>query len=134
MEEHVDPQEERTIASGPGPRDPGELAPLSPEDERIYAMAAHVTGLFAPLIGPILVMVINRQRSEFVDDQAREALNFFFNVMFWSVVSLIGSLVLIGICGFVIVGIAAFILPIMGGIEAYEGRPYRYPMIVRLLK
>src|SRR5688572_6986193 len=45
-------------------------------DERTMAMLAHLLGIFTWFIGPLIIWLMKKDQSAFVDDQAKESLNF----------------------------------------------------------
>ena len=99
-------------------------------DERTWAMLAHLSIIFPAiwLIGPLIVWLVKKESSAFVDDQAKEALNFHISV-------LIASLVVAPTCiGPFVVMVAAIVYGIIGGMEANKGIAYRYPYTFRLVK
>ncbi len=76
----------------------------------------------------------------FVDDQAKEALNFNITV---ALVFLVLLLLTIGTLGIgilltaplmIIVGIAWLVFTVIAAIKANDGVSYRYPMTLRLVK
>jgi uncharacterized Tic20 family protein len=76
----------------------------------------------------------------FVDDQAKEALNFNITVAIVAVVLVLLTVMTLGI-GLVIaipvgivVGIAWLVFTIIAAIKANEGVRYRYPFTLRLVK
>jgi uncharacterized Tic20 family protein len=76
----------------------------------------------------------------FVDDQAKEALNFNITVAIASLVLLVFSVLTLGI-GLVlaiplwiIIGIFWLVFTIMAGVKANAGERYRYPFALRLIK
>ena len=109
-------------------------AGLPAQDERTLAVAAHLLGLFAGFLGPLIVWLIRKDQSAFVDDQAKEALNFQITVFIAIVISWILAFVLIGLLLMPLVGIANLVLCIIAGIKANNGESYRYPFALRLIK
>ena len=101
--------------------------------ERTSATIAHVSGLFT-IVGPILVYLLKRDESAFVEDQAAEALN--FQITLWLAFLVFGvlSAVIIGIPFLLATLVAAFVLPIRAGFAANRGERYRYPLTLRLIK
>ena len=97
-------------------------------DDRTWAMLAHISPIVGiGFIGPLVVWLIYKDKSPFVADQAKEALNFNLSVI-------IASLVLIPTCiGPMIVGIGGLVYAIMAGIEANKGVWYRYQYIFRMI-
>ena len=101
--------------------------------ERSTAVIAHLTGLFG-FLGPLLVWLLKRDDSAYVEDQAAEALNFQITLAIAAVVSLILCLVLVGFVLLFALAIAAFLLPIRAAFAANAGQRYRYPLTIRLIK
>lgn len=112
---------------------PPAAMPLSPTDERMWAMLSHVGGLFFSFVAPLVVYLVFRDRSALVRNQAAEALNFQIMVMIGMVVSAVLSIVLIGFLTMLIVGIADLALCIMAAMAANRGEYYRYPATIRFV-
>jgi uncharacterized Tic20 family protein len=81
-----------------------------------------------------LIAYLIKKNDLYVQDQAQEALN-------WSITESIGyfagyilTFVLIGILVFPVVGICNLIFCIMGAISASDGKPFRVPFAIRLIK
>ena len=62
-------------ATTPTPGSPA-MPPLSDSDSRMWAMIAHLGAILAFFVSPLIVWLVFRERSKFVDDQAKEGLNF----------------------------------------------------------
>lgn len=105
-----------------------------------WAMFAHLSALLGFLIplgsivAPLVIWQIKKAEFPFVDDQGKEALNFQITVLIAVIACFVLSFVLIGLLLLPIVGIAALVLTIMGGIKANNGETYRYPFTLRLIK
>lgn len=117
---------------------PDHTAPPPPEqnptrDEAIWAMAAHMAGLIG-IIGPLLVWLIKRQDMPFVDDQAKEALNFQINVAIATLLASVLVYFVIGILLLPLIVMAWFAFLIIGAAKAHRGEHYRYPYIYRLIE
>ena len=121
-------------------------------EERQWAMFAHLSALLGAIvtagwagsigcfIGPLVIWLMKKDTMPFVDDQAKEALNFnitvaiaFFVLFLMTVFTLGIGLILTGPL-FVIVGIAWLVLTVIAAIKANQGERYRYPMTLRLVK
>jgi uncharacterized protein len=117
--------------------------PMSPSDERTWAMLAHlapfagsVVGL--PVIGPLVVFLIYKDRSPFVRRHASAALNFQIMLMIVTVVGLVVAIPLmvltmgLAVIAFVLVAItvsvAALVLQIVAAVAANRGQDYQYPL------
>lgn len=108
-------------------------APLSPADERTWAIAAHLSPFLAsfvglPFLGPLVIYLVFRDRGPFVRHHAAQALNFQIIVMIALVVFGLLSLALIGIPFLIATGVAAIVFQIIAAVEANNGKWYRYPL------
>ena len=111
----------------------GTEPPLSPSDERLWALLAHLSIFVLSIIGPILILVLLGKRSAFVADQAREALNFHLTVLIAGLVSFLLCFVLIGFVLLPIVIVGSMVLGVIAALQANQGIPYRYPLTLRLV-
>ncbi|WP_082097372.1 DUF4870 domain-containing protein [Demequina silvatica] len=120
--------------SPPPPQQPYGAQPMTQSDERMWAMLAHLGIILFGFLPPLIIWLVFRERSAFIDDQGKEALNFSILVTIAQIVSAILWIVLIGILLSFVVGIAALILCIMAGLAANRGESYRYPFNWRIVK
>lgn len=117
----------------------GAMQALSDSD-RNMAMFCHLSSLsgfiipFGNLIGPLIIWLIKKDESEFVDIHGKEALNFQITVTLAAVVCGVLVLAIVGLLLLPVLGIAALVLTIMAAVKANEGSRYRYPMTLRLIK
>ncbi len=103
-------------------------------DERLLAMLIYVTSFFTTIIGPIIIWLIKREESAFIDYHGKEYLNFVISYFIYGIVAAISMVILIGFLLAPIVGIAAFVFTIIAAVKAYNGEMYRIPLIFRLIK
>lgn len=118
------------------------------QQERTLAMLCHIGGVvgsFVPpgnLIVPVVIWLLKKEESAFVNEHGKEAINFQINLSVWAVICFVVSFILLIIIigAFLmpltlgLLGLAGLILGIVAGVKAYEGNHYRYPFIIRLLK
>ncbi len=108
------------------------------KDDKTMAMLCHLLGIFTWFIGALVIWLIKKDESKFVDDQGKEALNFQISVAIVGVA--FGVLSLIPFVGCVTgilslaVWAALIVFSILGTVEANKGVPYRYPFSLRLIK
>lgn len=110
---------------------------------RAWAMACHIGGLasFANVcclfglgvVVPLAIWMTQRERDPFIDQHGKEAINFQFNVLFWSLVFYALSFCLIGVPLLLALHCAEVVLVVLASIEAAEGRTFRYPLTVRII-
>lgn len=134
--------------TAPPPPPPGVVS----AEEKQWAMFAHLSALLGGIItsgwagsigcfvGPLIIWLVKKDTLPFVNDQAKEALNFnitvgivFLALLLLSIVTLgIGLVVAIPL--WIIIGIAWLVLTIIAAIKANEGTAYRYPFALRFIK
>lgn len=112
-----------------------ELDSYDPEpDECSTAVLAHLSGFaglvipFGSVLGPALIYYTKREESAYVEDQAREALNFHLTAMIAAFAFSILSMILIGIPFLLFTALAWLVLPIKAAMRANRGERYRYPL------
>ncbi|HET6429028.1 MAG TPA: DUF4870 domain-containing protein [Phycisphaerae bacterium] len=132
----------------PGPAAPTPPPPTAPagamsdKDARMWAMFCHLGGLlilfqivpFANALAPLIIWLIHKDKSPFIDDQGKEALNFQIAVSIAVVVCIPLFFVLIGILLLVAVVIANVVFAITATLKANAGERYRYPYTIRFIK
>ncbi len=102
-------------------------------------MAAHLSafaGHFIPfghIFGPLVIWLAKRDSSEFVADQAREALNAQISATIYAAVAAVLILVVIGLPLLFLIWFLDIVLVIIAAVTANDGRRYRYPLILRLV-
>ncbi|PIP58692.1 MAG: DUF4870 domain-containing protein [Verrucomicrobia bacterium CG_4_10_14_3_um_filter_43_23] len=103
-------------------------------------MIAHASALlqfFIPvlggIIGPFIVWVLKRDTSAYVDDQAKEAINFNITIFIYLVISLALVYVLIGYILLPIIFLTWLIFVLIAMINASNGKRYRYPLTIHFI-
>jgi len=107
---------------------------MSQSDERLYATLGHVGIIIVGFLAPLIVWLIGKERSEFVDDQGKEALNFSILITIAYVVGWITSVILVGFLILLAALVLSIIFCIQGAIAANKGERYRYPFNWRIIK
>ncbi|MFT4217117.1 MAG: DUF4870 domain-containing protein [Micropruina sp.] len=115
---------------------------LSPAEEKTWATAAHWSGPAAALVsagvlgwlGPLIVMTSRGSKSPRVRAAAIEALNFQITIAIGFVISYILTGIAIGAFLWPLVGLASLIFSIMGAVAENQGRPYKYPFSIKIIK
>jgi len=132
----------------------GPQGEMSPPDQRMWGMLAHLSSIVAALVlsamtagfvylgavGPLVVYLVLKERGVFVRRQAAEALNFqilltivYLAGVVLSVLTLgIGLIVVVPLA--IVVGVVALVFTIIAAVKANQGVDYRYPINWRLVK
>lgn len=110
------------------------------KDERTWGMFCHLSGLagfivpFGSVIGPLIVWLMKKEESSFVNDQGREALNFRLSMLIFEVIAFFMCFILIGFLILPLLIIFELIQVIIASISANDGKPYRYPVKIEFVK
>ena len=123
------------------PLPPPPPAPATSSDIRTWCVLCHASallGLFfhflGHLLGPLIVWLVKRGESPEVDAHGKESLNFQISMLIYDAIAAILCLVLIGIPILIALWILNTVLVIIASIQASEGKFYRYPLTIRLIK
>lgn len=128
-------QEPNSPFAAPPTTHPFDLPGYAPtDDEKTWALIAHAGAVFLGFLAPLIAMLAKGNDSKWVRAHAIESLN--FNIMMFIVYTVSGvlSAVLIGLCVLIPALLAGTILAIVAGVQAFQGKAYRYPFAVRLIK
>jgi uncharacterized Tic20 family protein len=111
-----------------------------PDGDRKMAIAMHLTPLAALLllpiwgpigfIAPLVLWLVRKDVSTFVDDHGREVLNFCLSCLIWSAVL---AITIIGIPVVVILVVVMIVSMIRGASAAGRREYFRYPVTIRFL-
>lgn len=110
-------------------------------------MLAHLLGLLGlidmfvlGLIGSLVVYLTGRGESLFVEDHAREAVNFQLSMLIYGAIGVLLLIVTLGIGFLIVIPVAIalwfirLIVGIVASVAASRGEYYRYPLCLRLLR
>lgn len=139
------------MESAPGPETyvPQPSAPLTPSEERTWAMLAHLSillNLVSGILGvaaPFVIYLIYKDRSRYVAYHSLQSL--FFQMIFWVGGGVLAGVTwaLTGILAAVVVGLlcipiallvsavplAAIVYAVIGGIQCSQGQDFRYWLV-----
>ncbi len=108
--------------------------PIPTQDEKNLGLIMHVLSIVGlSLIGPLIVWLIKKDESAFINLQGRELLNFQLSILIYALICVPLCFILIGIPMLFVIGIASLILTIIGLVKATEGKIYRFPLTIRML-
>lgn len=108
--------------------------PPPDKDAKTMAMLSHLLGILLGFLGPLIIWLLKKDSSPFVDDQGKESLNFQLMLLIGYVIAGATTCLVIGFILLPIIWLLALIFGIMGTIKANEGVAYRYPFNIRFIK
>jgi len=122
----------------PGAKPPYQAVPMTPADQRTWAMATHLSAFLAAFValsflGPLILYIVFKDRGAFIRQHSAQALN--FQLTMWIGLLISFPLMLVGI-GFITAGaiaITMLVCHILGAVAASDGRDYRYPFTIRFV-
>lgn len=128
-----------------GPVTSAELdKPVLSQDDKTMGMLAHLLGIFTSFVGALIIWLTQKESSPFVEEEAKEALNFQITIMIYyavvTVASFILTIVTLGLFAMIApviypaLGIFAVVVSILGAVQAKEGKHYKYPLSIRFIK
>lgn len=113
------------------------------QDDRTMGMLVHLLGLLTGIIGVLILWLVKKDQSRFVDHHGKEALNFQLTLLIYMLgmlaLAFVAGVLTMGIGMIVIfplifaVSIGALVLEILACLAANRGEWHRYPMTIRLI-
>ena len=112
-------------------------APYAPNDEeRTMAMLIHLLGILTGFIGSLILWLVKKDSSRFIDHHGKEAINFLITAFIVSIPMTFIVVITFGI-GFVLYFpwiIMILVFDIIACVQAYKGSWHRIPLTIRLIK
>lgn len=103
-------------------------------DDRLMGTLIYVLSFFTSLIAPLIIWLIKREDSPFIDKAGKNYFNFLLYYMIWLIVASIAMFIIIGFILFPIIAILNFIFTIVAAVKAYNGEDYLPPLSIRFFK
>lgn len=103
-------------------------------DDRNLAMLAHLLGIVSGFIGALIIWLIKKDQSTFIDEQGKEALNFQITVMIGFAIAMVLTVILIGALLVPVLLIVNLVFCVLAAVAVSKGEHYKYPFAIRLLK
>ena len=100
----------------------------------LSAFAVFIFPVGGNIIAPLIIWLTRRDTSPFVEQEAKEALNFNITVSLGWIVCGALTFALIGIPLGLVLFLGWLVMTIVAAVKATEGVGYRYPISVRFVK
>ena len=110
--------------------------PLRPDEERTWAILAHLLGIASGWLGPLVILLAFRGRGRYLEHQAKESLNFQLTLVLAVLVGVGIAIVTFGFGALAVVPVlvvAQLLFPILAGVAASRFEWYRYPVNLRFV-
>lgn len=121
-----------------------DIGQVPSSEERNWATGTHLTyflGWILPVvsvIAPLLIYLMKRDESDFIEDQARETLNFQISLLIYCCITSLLWVSIIGIplaiMSYIFFAIFGAVVSIIAAIATSDGKHYQYPLTIRLIR
>lgn len=102
-------------------------------DDKNIATITHLGGTVFSFVPALIVWILKKDDSEYISEQAKEALNFQITVLLAYFISWVLAWILIGFVFMLIIWVFNIVLSIIAAISTSKGETYRYPFTLRLI-
>lgn len=106
---------------------------VSQEDKNM-AMIMWILSFFTSFIGPLLIWVMKKDESAYLNQQGKNCLNFIISYGIYVVISTILTAIVIGALFLIVIGIATVIYIILGVMASNKGEDFKVPFTFEFLK
>lgn len=146
----IPPVPEATFVPPPSPYTPPssqigasplEVGPALTANDKTMGMLSHLLALsgfigvpFGNIVGPLIIWLTQKEKSEFIDFNGKESLNFQITIIIAGLISGVLCLILVGFLLLFAVWAYGIAMTIVATMKANEGVRYRYPYTLRLIK
>ncbi|MCR8636714.1 MULTISPECIES: DUF4870 domain-containing protein [Paenibacillus] len=107
---------------------------MATSDERTMALLSHILCIVVGFLAPLIIWLIKKDQSQYVDEHAKESLNFQISITIYSIIASVLMVVLIGFVLLPAIIVFMYVFCIIATIKANNGEMYRYPLTIRLIK
>ena len=104
------------------------------KDDTNMGMLLYILALVTGFIGPLVLWLVKKDTSRFVDDQGKEVLNWCITMAIGYAACFVLMFVVIGVFLMPLLFLVHLIFTVLGAVKANQGELYRYPFALRLLK
>ncbi len=108
--------------------------PLSPSDEKLWALLVHLGGIFFNFLPALIGYLVLKDRGPFVRQHTGTALNFQITLVIAYVVGGITAILLIGFLIIAVAYVLNIIFSILAAVAANKGEAYEYPLAIKFIK
>ena len=103
-------------------------------EERTMGMLIYLLSFFTTIIGPLIIWLLKKDESEFINYHGKEYFNFFISYTIYGLISSFLTVILIGLVMIPIFGLMYLIFTLIALFKAHKGEYYRIPLIFRIIK
>jgi uncharacterized Tic20 family protein len=116
------------------------MAKMDESQEKTWGLFCHLAAFgffvfpaFGNILGPLIIWLIKKDESPYVDKQGKESLNFQISFTIYAIIAGILALVIIGLFMLLALGVAWVVLVIVATLKASNREEFQYPLSIRFL-
>jgi uncharacterized protein len=119
---------------------PPPAAPLPPPaqsrgSDKIWCILSHLSWFIGvPFLLPLVVFLAMRGESNYVAENAKEALNFHISIIIYGLCCIPLVFVIVGAPLLIAIALSSLVLAIVAAVKCADGVVYRYPLTLRLVR
>ena len=103
------------------------------QESKNFALMAHLGGVFTFFVAPLIIYLVKTE-DKFVQEQAKEALNFQLMISIAMLACNILFFLIIPLLLIPVILIVSLIFGIIASVSVSDGKGYKYPFNLRLIK
>lgn len=103
-------------------------------EEKTFSLLIYILSFFTAIIGPLIIWLLKRNESEFIDYHGKEYFNLVISFFVYEIIAALSVIILIGAILVPLVSITFIVFIILGAVKSYQGEYYRFPFIFRIIK
>jgi uncharacterized Tic20 family protein len=97
-------------------------------------LLTYITG-FGGLLVPLIIWFTQKDKVQGIDEHGKAIINFQLSILLYSIISIPAILLLgLGILMLIVIGVLAFVMPIINTINASNGKPINYFMSITFIR
>ena len=104
------------------------------QNEKTMTMLIWITSIFTGFIGPLVIWMMKKDESEYINQQGRNYFNYAISYSIYAIVSMVLMMVLIGYLTIFVIIIAEIIYTILALVSSNKGEDYVVPFSIEILK
>jgi len=102
-------------------------------DDKNIATITHIGGTVFSFVPALIVWILKKDENQYIEDQAKEALNFQITMVLAYMLAGVLSWIVIGLIFFPVIWVLNIVFCIIAAISTSKGETYRYPFCLRLI-
>lgn len=99
----------------------------------LSSLSGYIGVPFGSIVGPLVIWLIKKDQSAFIDENGKDALNFHLSMLLYLIISIPLMFVLVGFISLLAIPILEIVFSIIAAVKASEGQWFRYPLTIRMI-